>query len=105
MPTAVAVVVGASAALLAVGAVTGVGLLLRYVSPIVSGFIFVATIIIIWYLCSHYPETAREIGGRAAALLREAATALSHRVMAALQRQADQVGLSSLSMPNLFFFE
>ncbi len=98
-----AMAVGAVAGLLVTGLATTIGLLLRYVPPIVSGFIFVAAIVIIWYLCSHYPETAREIGGRAAALLREAATALSHRVMAALQRQADQVGLSSLSMPNLFF--
>ncbi len=94
MPTAVAVVVGASAALLAVGAAASVGLLLRYVSPIVSGFIFVATIVIIWYLCSHYPETARELGGRAATLLREASVALGHRIMAALQRQNDQVDFS-----------
>jgi hypothetical protein len=101
VPTALAV--GAVTGIMVTGIAAAVGLILRYVSPIVSGFLFLATIIIIWYLCSHHPETARELGGRAATLLREAATALGHRVMAALQRQADQVGLSSFSMPNLFF--
>ncbi len=87
--------VGASASLLFTGLAAIIGLLLRYVSPIASGFIFVATLVIIWYLCSHYPETAREIGGRAATLLREAAVALSHRVMAAI-RHHDQVGVPIL---------
>jgi hypothetical protein len=96
-------------AAMAVGAVTGVlvngiaaavGLILRYVSPIVSGFLFLATIIIVWYLCSQYPETARELGGRAANLLREAAVALGHRVMVAIQRHQDQVGFSN--KPYLF---
>jgi hypothetical protein len=103
MSTAVAMAVGACASLLITGLAAVIGLILRYFSPFVSGFIFMATIIFIWYFCSHHPEAARELGGRAATLLREAATALGHRVMAALQRQADQVGLSSLSMPNLFF--
>jgi hypothetical protein len=91
MPTAVAVAVGASAALLTVGVATGVGLLLRYVPPIVSGFLFLATVVILWYLCSQYPETARELGGRAMGILREASVALGHRIMAAVQRHQDQV--------------
>ncbi len=98
MPTAVAVAVGASAALLAVGAVTGVGLLLRYVSPVVSGFLFVATVIIVWYLCSHYPEAAREMGGRVVEILREATTTLSHRVVEALRHHNNQVGLFLISL-------
>jgi hypothetical protein len=53
-----------------------------------------ATIIFIWYLCSHHPEAARELGGRAATLLREAAEALGHRVMAAIQRHQNQVSFS-----------
>jgi hypothetical protein len=93
MTVPVAMLVGASASLLFTGLAAIIGLLLRYVSPIASGFIFVATLVIIWYLCSHYPETAREIGGRAATLLREAAVALSHRIMAAI-RHHDQVGFS-----------
>ena len=97
MPTAVAVAVGASAALLTVGVATGVGLLLRYVPPVVSGFLFVAIIIIVWYLCSHYPETAREMGGRVVAVLREATTTLSHRIVAAI-RHHDQVGFPNKSI-------
>jgi hypothetical protein len=94
MTIPVAMAVGAVASLLVTGVAAAIGLLLRYVSPIVSGFLFLATIVILWYLCSQYPETARELGGRAAALVRDAAVTLSHRVMEAIQRQADQVGLS-----------
>jgi hypothetical protein len=88
-----AMAIGAMAGLLVTGLATTIGLLLRYVSPIVSGFIFVATIIIVWYLCSHHPEAAREIGGRVVETLRAATATLSHRVVAALQRHHDQVGL------------
>ncbi len=99
MTVPVAMLVGASASLLFIGIAAIIGLLLRYVSPIASGFIFVATLVIIWYLSSHYPETARELGGRAATLLREAATALSHRIMAAI-RHHDQVSFPN--KPELF---
>ncbi len=94
MSVPVAMAIGACASLLVTGVVTALGLLLRYVPPTVSGFLILATIIIIWYLCSHYPETARELGGRAVAVLREAAMALSHRVVEALQRHNEQVGFS-----------
>ncbi len=97
-----AMAVGAVAGLLVTGLATTIGLLLRYVSPIVSGFIFVATIFIIWYLSSHYPEAARDLGGRAATLLREVAVALGHRVMAAIQRHQVQVGFSLLSLISSF---
>jgi hypothetical protein len=93
MSVPVALAVGAIASLLATGAAAAIGLLLRYASPIESGFVFVATIVIIWYLSSHYPETARELSGRAANLLREAAVALGHRLMAAVQRHQEQVSV------------
>jgi hypothetical protein len=99
MPAALAI--GAIAGLLTAGVATAIGLILRYFSPFVSGFIFLAAIILIWYLCSQYPETARELGGRAANLLREAAVALGHRVMAAVQRHQEQVSVPT--KPNLFF--
>jgi hypothetical protein len=94
MTVPMAMVVGAVASLFVTGVAATIGLLLRYVSPIVSGFLFLAVIIIIWYLSSQYPETARELGGRAVAVLREAAMALSHRVVEALQRHNNQVGFS-----------
>jgi hypothetical protein len=90
LPAAMAV--GAVTGILVTGIAATVGLILRYVPPIASGFLFLASIIIVWYLCSQYPETARELGGRATTLLREAATALGHRVMAAIQRHNEQVG-------------
>ncbi len=94
----VALVVGASAGVLLTGSAAAIGLILRYVNPIASGFFFMATVVLIWYLCSQYPETARALGGQAATLLREAAVALGHRVMAAIQRQQEQVGVPMLSL-------
>jgi hypothetical protein len=94
LPAAVAV--GAVTGLLVTGVAAGIGLLLRYVSPIESGFLFLASIVILWYLCSQYPETARELGARAATLLREAATSLSHRVVEALRHHNEQVGFPVL---------
>jgi hypothetical protein len=104
MSVPVALAVGASAGVLLTGVAAAIGLILRYVNPIASGFLFMATIVIIWYLCSHYPETARELGARAATLLREAATALSHRVMEAIQRHNEQVGFPILLLNFEFQF-
>jgi hypothetical protein len=77
--------------------VAALGLLLRYVSPFVSGFLFISLVAITWYLSSHYPETARDLGGRVVATLREATVALGHRVVEAIQRHNDQVGFPVLS--------
>jgi hypothetical protein len=101
MSTPMAVVVGATVSLVLVGLVGAVGLLVRYAPPFLSGFVIVATIIITWYLSSHYPATARELGGRVVEVLREATTTLSHRIVAAIRHHNDQVGFSV--KPNLFF--
>ncbi len=99
MTVPVAMAVGACAGLLVTGIATAIGLLFRYVLPTVSGFLFLAIIIIIWYLSSQYPAMARELGGRAVALLREASVALGHRLMEALRHQ-EQVDFPN---PNLLF--
>jgi hypothetical protein len=90
MTIPVAMAVGAAATLLLTGVATAVGLVIRYVPPTVSGFLFVATIVMIWYLSSHHPDTVRELGGRVVEVLREATTTLSHRIVAAI-RHHDQV--------------
>jgi hypothetical protein len=92
MTVPVALLVGVTAGVLVTGVAAAVGLLLRYVPPVTSGFVFLATIVIVWYFSSQHPEVARELGGRAAALVREAAVALGHRVMAAIQCHQEQVG-------------
>jgi hypothetical protein len=96
LPAAMAV--GAVAGLVVTGVATVIGLVIRYVTPTISGFLFMAVIILVWYLSSQYPETARELGGRAATLLREAAAALSHRIVDAIRHHNEQVGHS---YPNL----
>jgi hypothetical protein len=93
MTVPVAMLVGAAATVLFTGVATVVGLVIRYVPPTVSGFLFLSTIIIVWYLSSQYPAVARDLGGRAATLLREAAVALGHRLMAAIQRHQEQVSV------------
>jgi hypothetical protein len=107
MSVPVALAVGACAGGLLTGVAALLGLVIRYLSPIESGFVFLATFIIVWYLCSHHPETARELGGRAATILREAAAALSHRIVEAIWHHNDQVGLSNfllilLSLSSMF---
>jgi hypothetical protein len=93
MTVPVAIAVGAAASLLVTGVALVIGLVIRYVSPTVSGFLFMAVIILVWYLSSQYPETARELGGRAWTALQEATVALGHRVMEAIRHHHEQVGL------------
>jgi hypothetical protein len=95
MSVPVAMAVGAVASLTITGAVAALGLLLRYAHPFVSGFLFLFFVAITWYLSSHYPETARELGGRVVAILREATVALGHRIVEAIQRHQEQVGVPS----------
>jgi hypothetical protein len=91
MTVPVAMAVGAGAALLVTGVATVIGLVIRYVPPIVSGFIFISTVIIVWYLSSQYPETARELGGRAWTILQEATRALGQRIVEAIRHHNEQV--------------
>ncbi len=100
MSTPVAMAVGAVASLLVTGVAAAIGLLLRYASPIESGFVFLASLILMWYLSSHHPEVARELGGRVVTLLREATDTLGHRIAEAIRHRV-QVGFSI--KPNLFF--
>jgi hypothetical protein len=88
-----AMAVGAVATLLVTGVAAAISLLLRYASPIETGFVFLASLILIWYLSSHHPEVARELGGRVVTLLREATNTLGHRIAEAI-RHRDQVGFS-----------
>jgi hypothetical protein len=103
MPTLVAMAIGAVATLLLTGVAAALGLLLRYASPLESGFVFLATIIIMWYLCSRYPEAARELGERVVATLRDATIALGHREAEAIQRHSNQVGFPNSFSPNLSY--
>jgi hypothetical protein len=104
MSVPVAIAVGVTAGALVTGMATAVGLILRYTSPFISGFLFVSIIILTWYLSSHHPEVAREFGGRALTLLREAALALNNRVVEVLQRHREQVcvPISSILFKNEF---
>jgi hypothetical protein len=94
MSVPVALAVGAAAGVLVTGVAAVLGLVIRYLSPLECGFLILATIVMVWYFSSQHPETARELGGRAATLLREAAAALSHRIVDAIRHHNEQVGCS-----------
>jgi hypothetical protein len=102
MTVPVAMAVGACASLLLTGVATAIGLLLRYAPPIFSGLLFLSIVVLTWYLSSHYPETARELGRRVVTTLREATVALGHRVVEAIQRHNEQVGFPVLVLFFLF---
>jgi hypothetical protein len=109
MTVPVALLVGTCAGGLLTGVAAIIGIVIRYFSPLECGFLVLAVIIIVWYFSSQYPATARELGTRAATLLREAAVALGHRVMAAVQRHTEQVSLSVkfnlfCIMSSMFYF-
>jgi hypothetical protein len=89
----VAMVVGALISLGTMGLAAVVGLILRYVPPLISGILFLTVIFVVWFLSSQYPDVAREAGGRVVAALREATVALGHRIMEAIRHHNDQVGL------------
>ncbi len=97
MTVPVAMAVGAAATLLTAGVAAVLGFLFRYVPPLVSGCLFLTIIILVWFLSSHYPEVAREAGGRVVDVLREATVALSHRVMEAIRHRSNQVGFLILA--------
>ncbi len=101
MPLPVAIAVGATLGALVTGVAAGIGLLLRYASPVESGFVFLASLILMWYLSSHHPEVARELGGRVVTLLREATNTLGHRIAEAI-RHREQV---SFPVNSILLFE
>jgi hypothetical protein len=98
MTIPVAMAVGAVASLLVTGVAAAIGLLLRYTSPVFSGLLFIFIVVLTWYLSSHYPETARDLGGRVVATLREATITLGHRVMEAIRHHQEQVSVPSKSL-------
>lgn len=87
----VAMAVGATVSLLAVGLVAGIGFIIRYLPVYLSGTLFVGSIVLTFYLSSRYPATARELGVRALGLVREATANIMDRVTHALTRQEQQV--------------
>jgi hypothetical protein len=76
-----AVLVGAAATVLVLVVAAAVAIIVRYFSTITSGLLIVSTIVLVWYLSSMYPESARRLGARVWAALRSAATSVVDRVL------------------------
>jgi hypothetical protein len=98
MTVPVALATGAIVSLLTVSAAAALGLVLRYVPPLISGFLFLVLILMVWFLSSRYPEVARVMGARAWTIMQEATSALSHRIVDALRHHNEQVGVLILSL-------
>jgi uncharacterized RDD family membrane protein YckC len=81
LATPEAVLVGAAAAVLVLAVAAAVAIIVRYFSTITSGLLIVSTIVLVWYLSSMYPETARRLGARILGALRRAATSIVDRVL------------------------
>jgi hypothetical protein len=80
LATPEAILVGAAAAVLILAVAATVAILVRYLPTITSGLLIVATIVLVWYLSSMYPEAARRLGARLLEALRRAATSIVDRV-------------------------
>jgi hypothetical protein len=81
LATPEAILVGAAAAVLVLVVAAAVAILVRYLPTITSGLLIVATIVLVWYLSSMYPEAARRLGARLLGALRRAATSIVDRVL------------------------
>jgi hypothetical protein len=81
LATPEAILVGAAAAVLVLVVAAAVAILVRYLPTITSGLLIVATIVLVWYLSSMYPEAARRLGARVLGALRRAATSIVDRVL------------------------
>jgi hypothetical protein len=81
LATPEAILVGAAAAVLILVVAATVAILVRYLPTITSGLLIVATIVLVWYLSSMYPEAARRLGARVLGALRRAATSIVDRVL------------------------
>ncbi len=80
LATPEAILVGAAAAVLVLVVAAAVAIVVRYLPTITSGLLIVATIVLVWYLSSMYPEAARRVGARVLGALRRAATSIVDRV-------------------------
>jgi hypothetical protein len=79
--TSMAFVMGALASLLVLAVAVLIGVLLRYLPLIASGFLVLILLCMVWYLSSKYPEAARRLSTRIWGALRSAATSIVDRVL------------------------
>jgi hypothetical protein len=81
LATPEAILVGAAAAVLVLVVAAAVAIIVRYLPNITSGLLIVATIVLVWYLSSMYPEAARRLGARILGAVRSAATSIVDRLL------------------------
>jgi hypothetical protein len=94
LATPEAILVGAAAAVLVLVVAAAVAIVVRYLPTFTSGLLIVATIILVWYLSSMYPEVARRLGARVLGAVRSAATSIVDRL---LRRDRPDVSISCVA--------
>jgi uncharacterized membrane protein YphA (DoxX/SURF4 family) len=76
-----AFLVGVATTLLMLVLAVVLGVIIRYLSLVASGFLVLILLCMVWYYSSRYPESARRLGARVWAALRSAATSVVDRVL------------------------
>jgi hypothetical protein len=76
-----AFLMGAAATLLMLILAVVVGAIIRYLPLIATGFLFLITICMVWYLSSKHPEAARRLGTRVWEALRNGVSAAVDRLL------------------------
>ncbi len=76
-----AFLVGVATTLLMLVLAVIIGVIIRYLPLVVTGFLILSSLCMVWYFSSRYPESARRLGARVWAALRSAATSIVDRVL------------------------
>jgi hypothetical protein len=76
-----AFLMGAAATLLMMILAVVIGAIIRYLPLIVTGFLFLVSVCMVWYLSSKHPEAARRLGARVWEALRSGVTAVVDRLL------------------------
>jgi hypothetical protein len=94
----VAFLVGVATTLLVLVLAVVLGAIIRYLPLIVSGFLVLILLCMVWYYSSRYPESARRIGARVWAALRSGVSAAVERL---LGRQNSEVSRKAVKVDSL----
>jgi hypothetical protein len=75
-----AFLVGVATTLLMLVLAVIIGVIIRYLPLIVTGFLILSSLCMVWYFSSRYPESARRLGARVWAALRSGVSAVVERL-------------------------
>jgi hypothetical protein len=88
-----AFLVGVASTLLMLVLAVIIGAIIRYLPLIVTGFLILTSLCMVWYYSSRYPESARRLGARVWAALRSGVSAVVERLF---RRNHSEVSVSCI---------